>query len=486
MENEKRNRSIIITVVILLLLVVIAFAIYGIKNYKNKEKKLVNVSINQIYSSDYILDAFDNSFFVGAYDNKVIDVIIDSDGKEVFKGLENFVYDEIYKMKDGRYLIYSNVDNKFITYIFDGVNIKKFYEIQDVSYIKPIIYKGIDSSYIVGFTSTVDDDLYLYNLNSSGIIVIDNVSLLGDYSDNGVYYTYSDEYLIVKNQDNLMGVINISGDTVIECKYSNIINTYDGNFVVQNTKGKYGVIDKSEKELIKIKYKVVDYYKDYYLIVNYNNMMALYNNVFEKVIGFEMKYDTLIEYDLRSDYNSINLYKVDGKVVVLNNYLEDKNGIEYDKHSLYIIDGNKIIDKMQQVGFGAGDVIYTYDEEYNIQFYDNNFSLAFEFKLNDVKKINEISLISNNVYKVLYTNKEGGEKEIYLDNKGNKVQFDLGELVIKHIDYNGYLKNNRDNQVLSLYDLDGNYLDDISGTNIEIYGEYIIVDKCIYKIMIKE
>ena len=258
MEMEKRNRYIIIAVVSLLLFFVIIFVVFAIINSKG-DKKNLDVTIKQLYSSDYLLKTFDNSFFIGSYEENVISVIIDNEGKEVFKDLENIIYDDIYKMKDGRYLIYVNRDNKFVAYIYDGTSIKKFYEMEDVGYVKPIVFQGIDTSYIVAFASIVEDDLYLYSLNSSGILVVDNVSLLGDYVDNGVYYTYNEEFLIVKNSDNLMGVIDINGEVIIDCKYMNIINTYDRSLVVQNSKGKYGVIDESEKELIQIKYKVIDY-----------------------------------------------------------------------------------------------------------------------------------------------------------------------------------------------------------------------------------
>lgn len=485
MENEKRNRYIVIFVVLLLLIVVIAFAIYAIVNSKKDNDKLVNVTIKQIYSSDYTLNNIDNSYFIGAYGDKTIDVIINSEGHEVFKGLGDFKYDAIYKMKDERYLIYSNIDNKFITYIFDGTDIKKFYEIDDVSYIKPIIYKGIDNSYIIGFASMVEDDLYLYNLTSSGILVINDSSLVGDYNDNGIYYTYNENYLIVKNNDNLMGVININGETVIDYKYNNIVNTYDESFIAVNTKGKYGILDKNNEILIKFKYKAIDYYRDYYLLVNTSNKMALYSKDYKKITGFDMNYDSLLEYDLRSDYNSINLYKVDGKIVVLNNYLEDKNGIEYDKHNLYLIDGKKVVKKIQQVGFGTGEIIYTYDREYNVDIYDNQFNLLFKFKLDNIKKIENISYVSNNIIEVKYLNKDDKVKELYFDMEGNEVEFGLGELVIKNVDYYGYLKNNKDGQVLTLYDLEGNYLDDITGSNIKIFDEYLLIDKSIYKISIK-
>lgn len=486
MENEKRNRYIVIMVVIALLLVVIAFAIYGIINYKKDDKKLVNVTISQIYSSDYNLNNFDNLYFIGAYEEKVIDVIIDSTGQEVFKGLGDFKYEAIYKMKDERYLIYSNADNKLVTYIFDGTDIKKFYEIDGVSYVKPIIYNGIDNEYIIGFASMVEDDLYLYNLNSSGILVVNDASLVGDYNDNGIYYVYNENYLVVKNNDNLMGVIDVNGNTIIEYKYNNIINTYDESFIAVNTKGKYGILDKNGEVLIKFKYSVIDYFRDYYLIVDTNNKMALYSKDYQKITNFEMNYDSLIAYDLRSEYNSINLYKVDGKVVVINNYLEDKVGIEYDKHNLYIIDGDTIIKKIKQVGFGTGDVVYTYDKEYNVVIYDEQFNELFEIKLDGVKKIDTIYYVSSNVIKVSYLNTKEETDSIYFDLEGNEVEFGLGELVIKNVDYFGYLKTNKDGQVLTLYDLEGNYLDDISGTKIDIYNEFLIIDKSIYKITINK
>lgn len=486
MENEKRNRYIIIIIVSLLLLIVFAFAIYSIINAKKNDKKLINVTINQIYSSDYKLSNFDNSYFIGSYEDKIIDVIIDSEGKEVFKGLGDFGYDAVYKMKDDRYLIYTNIDNKLTTYIFDGTNIKQFYEIDNVTYVNPIIFKGIDTEYIIGFASIVEDDLYLYNLNSSGILVVNDASLVGDYSINGKYYVYNENYLVVKNSDNLMGVIDVNGNIVLDYKYNNIVNTYDNSFIAVNNKGKYGVIDKAGKTLIKFKYSVIDYFRDYYLLVNSNNKMALYSKDYKQLTEFEMNYDSLLEYDLRTEFNSVNLYKVDGRVVVVNNYLEDKNGIEYDKHNLYVIDGKSIVKKIKQVGFGSKDVIYTYDKDYNITIYDSQFTELFKFKLDKVKRIEDISYVSNNVINITYLNEQEKIDNTYIDSEGKEVDFGLGKLVINNIDYYGYLKNNKDGQMLTLYDLEGNYLDDITGTKIDIYDDYLIIDKSIYKINVNK
>lgn len=485
MENEKRNRYIIVGIIVALLLVVVSFIIYAILHKDENKNTNVNVSIMQIYSSDYELESFADNYFIGYYEDDYINVIIDGNGKEVYETIDQLQFDNIYQMKDGNFLIYSNLDNKFITYIFDGTEIKKFYEINDVSYVKPIIYKGIDSEYIIGFTSMVEDDLYLYNLNSSGVLVFNDVSLVADYNVNGIYYTYNENYLVVKNSEGYMGVIDLNGETIIDYKYKDIINTYDESFIALNKKDKYGIIDKTGEELIDFKYKVIDYYRDYYLVVNSSNKMALYGNDYEKITSFSMEYNTLIDYELRSEFNSINLYKVDGKVVVVNNYLEGKNGIQYDKHNLYIIDKDEITKKINQVGFSNEDVIYTYDKDYNVSIYDMYFQLLFEVKLDNVKKINNISYISNNVIKVQYINLDNEEKKLYYNLEGKEVDFGLGDLVIKNIDYYGYLKREGSQYKLTLYDMDGNYLDDIVGNDIVINGDYLIVDNAIYKIELR-
>ena len=50
MENEKRNRYIVIIVVCVLLLIVFLFAIYAFLKIRNNDEKLLNVKINQLYS----------------------------------------------------------------------------------------------------------------------------------------------------------------------------------------------------------------------------------------------------------------------------------------------------------------------------------------------------------------------------------------------------------------------------------------------------
>ena len=110
----------------------------------------------------------------------------------------------------------------------------------------------------------------------------------------------------------------------------------------------------------------------------------------------------------------------------------------------------------------------------------------FEFKLDNIKKIDNISYISTNVIKVSYITLDEKVKTIYYDIEGNEVDFGLGELIIKNVDYYGYIKNEDKKQKLTLYDVEGNYLDDIYGDSIKVFGDYLIVDKSIYKIVLEE
>ena len=487
MENEKNKYTIIVVIVALLVITLtIVGIIFAIKRDRNDNDTSISLKINQLYSSDYTLNAIGDEYFIGTYEENKLSVIIDKNGHEIYKPVSDISYDNFYKMKDDRYLIYCNRNGRLITYVFDGKDLKEFFVIEDVSYVNPIIYKGISNEYIVGFASLVDDDLYLYNLTNGGIIVVNKTSLVGDFNNNGTYYTNNENYLVVKNTDGLMGVIDLEGKVIIDCKYKNIINSYNDSFVALNNKDKYGIIDKNDEVLLKFKYKAIDYYDNYYIVVNTSNKMALYDLNYKNLTGFSMAYDPLILYDLRSDNNSINLYKIDGKVLVLNNYLEDKNGTEYEKHDLYIINDGKIVKTIKQVGFSNENVVYTYDKKYNVSIYDNQFELLFEFKIDDVKRINSIIYVSSEIIKVDYLSIDEKNVTLYYNLNGEKVDFSLGKKVIDTPEYFGYLKKTDDLYKLSIYSYKNELLDEISGKNIKVCGDYLIIDNCIYKIELME
>lgn len=483
MEKEKINQMFVIIVIMVLLIFVVVFIVSTLLSSKEDNVDKLQVKFNQIYSSDYELRAIDDKYFIGSYEKNIINVIIDNNGQEIYKGNENIYYENIYKTKNDEYIIYNNIDNKLNVYLFDGEKMETLYNLDNVSYIKPVIYKGIDQEYIVCFVSVVNDDLYIYSLDNIGMKIIDDVSLMGDQINDNFYYIYNDEYLVVKNKEEKMGVIDLFGEVVIDYKYDNILNTYNNSFIVLDD-SKYGIIDEHGEKLLKSSYKAIYDFGNYYIVVNTKNKMALYNEEYDNLTGFKMDYDSLIPFDLRGSVRSVMLYKVNGKIVVVNNYLEDVNKTEYDKHDFYIINGEDIQKEIEQIGFGCGNVVYTYDDDYKIKIYDNYFETILEYKLNNVSKVEDILLVGNNLYQVIYYDNENKLTKVYIDNDGQERDYDLGTILFDKTLYTGFIKEEDNLLSLTMYDKNLEMLDTLEGKYIDNVGDYVVVDNSIYKIVV--
>lgn len=483
MEKEKINQMFVIIVIMVLLIFVVVFIVSTLLSSKEENIDKLQVKFNQIYSSDYELRAIDDKYFIGSYEKNIINVIIDNNGQEIYKGNENIYYENIYKTKNDEYIIYNNIDNKLNVYLFDGEKMETLYNLDNVSYIKPVIYKGIDQEYIVCFVSVVNDDLYIYSLDNIGMKIIDDVSLMGDQINDNFYYIYNDEYLVVKNKEEKMGVIDLFGEVVIDYKYDNILNTYNNSFIVLDD-SKYGIIDEHGEKLLKSSYKAIYDFGNYYIVVNTKNKMALYNEEYDNLTGFKMDYDSLIPFDLRGSVRSVMLYKVNGKIVVVNNYLEDVNKTEYDKHDFYIINGEDIQKEIEQIGFGCGNVVYTYDDDYKIKIYDNYFETILEYKLNNVSKVEDILLVGNNLYQVIYYDNENKLTKVYIDNDGQERDYDLGTILFDKTLYTGFIKEEDNLLSLTMYDKNLEILDTLEGKYIDNVGDYVVVDNSIYKIVV--
>lgn len=483
MEKEKINQMFVIIVIMVLLIFVVVFIVSTLLSSKEDNVDKLQVKFNQIYSSDYELRAIDDKYFIGSYEKNIINVIIDNNGQEIYKGNENIYYENIYKTKNDEYIIYNNIDNKLNVYLFDGEKMETLYNLDNVSYIKPVIYKGIDQEYIVCFVSVVNDDLYIYSLDNIGMKIIDDVSLMGDQINDNFYYIYNDEYLVVKNKEEKMGVIDLFGEVVIDYKYDNILNTYNNSFIVLDD-SKYGIIDEHGEKLLKSSYKAIYDFGNYYIVVNTKNKMALYNEEYDNLTGFKMDYDSLIPFDLRGSVRSVMLYKVNGKIVVVNNYLEDVNKTEYDKHDFYIINGEDIQKEIEQIGFGCENVVYTYDDDYKIKIYDNYFETILEYKLNNVSKVEDILLVGNNLYQVIYYDNENKLTKVYIDNDGQERDYDLGTILFDKTLYTGFIKEEDNLLSLTMYDKNLEILDTLEGKYIDNVGDYVVVDNSIYKIVV--
>ncbi len=477
MEKEKRNQYLLVGVVVVLLFIVFAIGITLAVKYRNHSLNKKGYVFNQIYYSEYKLDMIDNDYYIGYLNDQQVNVIVNKDGKEVFNNGNGIFYDGVYKTKEDNYIIYSNKNNHLVIYSFNGTKLEMIKDLNDVSYAKPIIYTNGNIEYIVGFASQEDTNLYLYMLNDLETIVINNASLVGDDSVQGIYYTFSDNSLIVVNSDSKYGVIDYYGNQVIGFKYSDLMNTYTNSYIVKNKKGLYGIIDKNGEKILKTNYKAIDLYNNYYLVVDENNNMAVFDKEYKNLTDFEMKYDPLIEYDLRSNINSIYLWKVGNNVVVVNNYLQDLNKTEFSKCNAYFIKKNKIFKTISELGFSNNGVVYSYDKKYKISIYNSDLEVQYSFKLEDVKKIISISKETDDTFKVKYMTNEDEEKEEFYK-EGKEFDFSYGDVIGKKDDV--YIIQKDD--TVKIYDKDLNEIDSLSGTYIKYNNGYLIVDNGIYRI----
>lgn len=472
MDKEQKNRTILISVISILLIIVVAVFIYLF--FHSQKKEQLKINLEQIYLSEYNLVKKGDFYF--SQKNNYLYAIVNNKGQEIYKGTEGIFYDGIYLTKDGNYLIYSNQNNNLTTYLFDGTKLTKQYEISDVYYVKPILYHELNNDYIIGFTSSNEDTLYLYGLNNTGIIALKDCSLVGDLYKNDIYYTNNDQYYIISNKNNLMGLIDHNGQSLIDFKYKNLYSTENNTFVALNSQDKYGLIDAYDQALIKFKNDLIIPFKDNYLVVK-SERMALYNNEYQNLTGFKLNYNKS-NYNLRNSSN-VNLYQIKDKIIIINNY---KMGSSSVYKNLYLLKNNKIVKTITQTSFGKNALIYSY---YNnlLTIYNDNFEVQKKLTITnkDIKYITKVSLIQNQNYEIEYFDNKNKKQIIYYNEDGEQPKFKYGNLVYQSQQYMVYKENNNKYNIISN---ENKLLKTITSEKIKEYNEYFIIDKGLYKITI--
>ena len=465
MENQK-NKILLISTIIVLLLSVGAIFIYLGLDSKNKEKKL---KIEQLYISDYDLYFLGDNYFYGTYNNK-IGVIIDNKGKEIYKNNNGITYDNIYELQNGNFLIYNNIDNELHTYIFDGTKIDSYYNIKEVSNIIPILYTKDDKQYLISFAEQKDNNLYLYNLDNKGIIVLQD-TILTNIKDG--YKTNNSNSIIIK-KNNKYGVVDLEGNILIEEKYPYLESDSNGNYIAKNEKNNYGIINKNNETILKFNYKLITESNSYYLVVNTNNKLSLYDKNITDLLNFKMNYND-------TESLSYKLYKIDNNLIIINNVNEKNNKYKY--HNLYYIKDNKIEKTITQYGFNKNELIYTISDKNIVTFYDYKMNEIDNLELDPKIEITNIEKINNKIKRLTYIEDEK-EKTKYYNEDNEEVEESYGTKILETSTYLVY-RNDKEKEDLTIYDLDGNKITDVNGDKIRIKNNYLIIDKGIYKIEMK-
>jgi hypothetical protein len=207
--------------------------------------------------------------------------------------------------------------------------------------------------------------------------------------------------------------------------------------------------------------------------------MALFNSEYDNVTGFKMSYNDLLGFNYRSDM-SVNLYNVGDKIIVVNNYHEDLYKRDYQYHEMYVIEKNKIVDTITQVGFNNDNVIYSYDEKYNIIIYDDNLSKKDKFKLKNVNQIVSVDSYSLDTLLIKYIDSKDKEVSKVFNYNGNSID-DAEEVLLSNSVYYVVYSDNK----LIIRDYEGNGVSSVVGNVVYIDNDYIIVDHILYRLVIE-
>ncbi len=473
MDKERRNRLLLIAVVVILLIVVLAFlVIYFWK--KNKESiNGLQVAIVELYAADG--DLVKNGDYFYKIDNNVVHSVISLEGKEVFNDEYGLSYKKAFDMRDGNTLIYNNDQDSLNAFLFDGNDFVKLYSISNVKYAKPIIYTGKDRSYIIGFCSNDSDNLYIYSSNV-GIVVINNTSLVADnYNQtDDVYYTNT-EYLVTKNSNGMMGVVDLLGNVIIDYQYKNIIGTKENTYIVVNKNDKYNVLNNKGEKLLKNDYQYISYSNNYYYVMK-NNKIALYDKELNALSDFVIDHN-INDLNFRGE-NYLKTKKIGYKYYVWNN----NGGLNFTYNDLYVFLNKKLEQKKSFKNIGISDYIFTYDDSLLI-LYDEGFDEIRKIYFDEnVDRITNVTKVENNVLAIDYYSSDSTEKNtIYIDDKDNIYEKNYGKLMRKTDNYLIYKKDKK----LFIVDYQGKELNSIEGNKIKVYNDYLVIDNNLYKIVIK-
>lgn len=334
--------------------------------YKTKAINEKNEEILTGYDKIEAIDNFDSKQNIW-YEDNVLRVskngkygIINFDGQEVLP----CEYDEITALK--------GVTSNLIVKKDDNVGLvnEKGQTIIKTEYKNILTLKeGYKSEYII-----VNEDNQYGLISTSGTVLIDpgfeEVKYLGS---SNLYAVKEDETWKLMSTEEKKIIIDSGYEDIIEAKSENIVVKKDG---------KYGVIDKNNKEKIKPQYEDLKYAFSIYYIAKKDGKYGIINLENETIIDFEYKNMVYVE-----NGGFIEADKTDTETVIFDNNL-----------------GEKIVGIVSEVNTEKG----------YIKVYANNEYKYYNFKLEEK---NSSDLLTSNT---LFLSKKDG-KYGYVDKSGKVV-----------------------------------------------------------------
>lgn len=268
----------------------------------NSKWGVINVDNEVILPINHVrLDRFKPDLFIIDIDDGYS--LLDSKYNKLF----NITFDKIIRIGLSNQLIISQKNKYGVLDISKGVLI-------------PMIYDQI---------SYIDNDLWKVTLNQKqGIVNIDNDIIIEPIYDS-ISYSNHKHFYVVKN--NKLGIIAKDGSMIIQPIYNNIYPITDELFKVQNSNGKFGVIDINGNIMIPFIYSsLTDYFccsKGVHVyIASLNNKYGVLDAEGKPIVDFS--YDYIDEYF----WNEFGILKVNlhGKYGLISHTGEVYTQVKYD------------------------------------------------------------------------------------------------------------------------------------------------------------
>lgn len=460
-ESNQINQILLISVVVILLLSIVGVSIFLIIDSKNDKKAHKNeVKLQEIYNSSYDLSMLDKDFYLGETEGK-LSTIIDTSGSEVYKFNTDLEYVDIYKTKNDNYLIFTNNNGNVTTFTFDKKTVEQNKAVLDVGTAKPLIYSNNGVEYIIGFISIKEDKTLLYDLIGSDPVELKNLFIPN--ADGKVVKVSSEEYLSVCDDDNKCGIVNYSGKKIIDNNFDSIETTTGKYFIIRNG-NKYGIINNDNDSLFEINNNRIIYSYNYFYVVNRYNKLSIYDKDLNRVVNNKITVNNIASLDIKKVNNKSYFIFADNKCYIFSNNELQKN-----------INTNEfIVDKV--IADINGEKLVIYDE---------NLNPKYELLVPNYKSIKEIKYVKDDILYVSYINKSDELETLYFDSDRNTTTYRYTNLVSKKDTYSAYLEADEEKEIAYFVDNNDNDIGNVSGSNIIINNNQIIVDNSIYNISYK-
>ena len=366
--------------------------------------------------------------------------------------------------------------------------------------IKMFIYNNAKVLPVIAFlfVSVLGIYIFIHNVNADiiNLIKIEEKEKVGYINNEGNVvvkpkYLYGSDYYkgyaIVKNYNNLYGIIDGKGNN--EISFGNIFsaNLYGNRYIVSkftNEGLKMGLLDSNLKEVTRIKYDNLAYSKAGIFMYTYNDTMGIMNNSGKEIYSYKVDEiddkNISVEVSNLDDKNSNDRYakvKINSSSTIIN--IETGEEVyKYTLDDIRVLDNNVFYIKNEEGNnkyfiIKNNKVIYQTDAYKRIRVEDVNSDIAIAIK--DDASIDYINLITkekiNQDGSVKYTYSDGVVLQEMYKFQSGKNEFtvitpkkNLGtfaDVDLTSDEYvNGYIKINTENEKYNFINKKGNILSD--------------------------